>query len=153
VGSHRRELDVHRLQQTPDTIDHAVAVLLHVHPHARQLAQLPDRFGRNETTAQQPVLQVFGNAAGIDAIRLAALQGAHHRRIHQGQLESMLAAFQHIPDRYPVNTGRLHGDLFDFALAQPLAQTQQILGERSENCLFHLAIRLATNTSPDTNAD
>lgn len=41
VGSYRRELDVHRLQQTPDTIDHAVAVLLDVHAHACQFAQLP----------------------------------------------------------------------------------------------------------------
>jgi hypothetical protein len=65
----------------------------------------------------------------------------------------MLTAFQHIPDRYPVNTSGLHCDLFDFALAQPLAQTQQILCEGSENSFFDFAIRLAANAAPDTNAD
>lgn len=52
VGGDRTQLDVHRLQQPSDAIDRAIAVVLDMHAHPRQLPQLPDRLGRNEAAAQ-----------------------------------------------------------------------------------------------------
>jgi hypothetical protein len=81
------QLDIHRLQQTADPIDHTVAVALHLHPHARQVPQLANRSGRHEAAAQQPVLQKLGDPPRIDAVGLTAPQRAHHLRIHQQQVE------------------------------------------------------------------
>jgi hypothetical protein len=142
---HRRQLDVHRLQLARDAIDHAVAILLHMHSHARQFAPLPHPFGRDKTAPEQSVLHVLSDAARIDAICLAPLQGPHRGRVDQSQAQG--ASFENVPDRNPVDPSRFHRHLFHSALFEPFAQTSQILREGREHGFFHLHLRTAGNTS------
>jgi hypothetical protein len=53
MAGDRRQFEVHGFQQTAHTADQPVAILLHMHPHASQFAQLPDQSGPSSCPAKR----------------------------------------------------------------------------------------------------
>lgn len=66
-------------------------------------------------------------------LRLREMQRAGGRSgIHPPTLRWLPVALQRVPHRAPVLRRRLHHDLFDLLLAQPLSQEAQLAGNRAE---------------------
>jgi hypothetical protein len=76
------------------------------------------------------VLEQFGEPLGVEHVALAAGQDLHVVRVDQPQLERAL--IQDVPDRFPVRAGRLHRDVGDALVAEPVAQLLERAGERRE---------------------
>jgi hypothetical protein len=80
--------------------------------------------GRYEARPDQAVSEKFGEPHGIVDVGLAARHVLHMRGIRQYQLE--LAVIQDMPDRFPVDAGRLHRHMRAFVGSQPLGQSQKL---------------------------
>ena len=98
-------------------------------PRARQIAEFVDRRGRHKAAANQPVGQQVGNPHGIVHVGLATRHAADVQRVRQDELELPV---QHVPDRLPVDAGRLHRDMRAPVRREPVRQRQQIAGRRAE---------------------
>jgi len=119
--------------------------------HAHELAQPAQLPARRESAIQQTVLQVFGEAARIHAVRLPALQRGMVAGFYQHQIES--GPFADVPYRNPAHSRGLHDHLSDAMLPQPLAQPHKILGKRSKHCFFTFDIRTAVQPMADADRD
>src|SRR5207244_892386 len=61
------------------------------------------------------------------------------------------AGLQHVPDRRPVDPGRLHGDVGAAVGREPLGQGEQVAGGRAEGA--HLVSHAALRSDPRTGDD
>jgi len=90
---------------------------------AQQGAQgLGGRVG-HEAGAHQTMRQQIGQPSRIRHVGLAAGHVPHMRGV--GQHQDEVAVGQDVPDRLPVDAGRLHGDMRAAALGQPGGERQQ----------------------------
>lgn len=111
----------------------------------QQAAQLLRRLVRHEARPDQAMgLQVAQPVAVAD-VALAPRHILHVRRIRQHQLS--LAVVQHVPDRLPVNPGRLHHHVIDAVAIQPIRQRQQLTRRRLEGLHFLLDTTAASQSN------
>jgi hypothetical protein len=90
---------------------------------AQQLSQFLDLLVRNKTTTDQAVCQQVGDPGCIADIGLTTGNIFNVSGIRQNQFE--IAVAQNVPNRLPVNAGRLHGHMGATHLGQPRQQEQQ----------------------------
>jgi hypothetical protein len=91
----------------------------------------------HETALQQPVSQQIADPFAVFLVRLLSGNVPHVVRVSQKQREVTL---EHIPHRFPVNTGGFHSDLLDFRGIEPELQLLKIAPVSSEFLLTHLAL-------------
>ena len=96
---------------------------------AGQLAQLPDRPGRHEAGADQPVLDQLGDPGRVGHVGLPPRDVVQVGRVQQPALH---LALEQLPDRLPVAPGRLHPHPGHPEAGQPLGQQPQPGGRRGE---------------------
>ena len=132
-------------------LEEGLEAILQLHPIPRQLILAPGhrapqtlRDIRHKAERQLVRDQPFHQALGIREIslparpamirlRLREMQRAGGRPgVHSTTLRRLPVAFQRVPHRAPVLRGRLHHDLFDLVLDQPLGQEAQLAGRRAE---------------------
>jgi hypothetical protein len=87
---------------------------------AQQVAHLLGRFVGHEAGPDQPMRHQIGQPCGVVDVGLASRHVLHVGRVGQHQLE--LAVGQNVPDRLPVDAGRLHGDVRRAFRRQPIGQ-------------------------------
>src|ERR1700746_1578440 len=94
--------------------------------------------GRDEARSDQAMSEKFGKPHGIVDVGLAARYVFHMRGIRQYQLE--LPIIEDMPDRLPVDAGRLHRHMSTFVGSQPLGQSQKLRCRCSEGANFGPAL-------------
>ena len=145
LAQHRGELEVGVLQRFLDAL-HMAGLLAHeLLAGAQQGAQLLGRRLRHEARADQAVRQQVGQPDRIGDIGLAAGHVLDVGGVGQDQRE--VAIGEDMPDRLPVDTGRLHRDMGAAALCQPGGQRQQPGGCGVETA--HLGSGRAVDHNPD----
>src|SRR5262249_30589289 len=92
-----------------------------------EVAELADRLGRHEAGSQQPVLEQLAQPLRIGNIGLAPGHVLDVAGVAEKKLEVVL---EQVPDRLPVDTGRLHRHVRHAETLQPIAQCEQIGGHR-----------------------
>ena len=97
---------------------------------AQQAALFLRRGIGDETAADQAMRQQIGQPSCVVHVGLAAGHVLDMRRIGQGQRK--IAVAEDVPDRLPVDPGRLHHDVGAALGSQPLRQRQQLGGRRLE---------------------
>jgi hypothetical protein len=137
------ELEIGGLQQAPDAVDDAIAVLLQMDAAAFQPSCFANGNGRNEASRQPSMLQKFGDPAAINPIGLVPGQSAYLGRIDERQLELIAAGLQRIPDRNPIHTRRFHCHMPDPIVFQPSAQPLQIPTEGGEGLALFFVLAVA----------
>ncbi len=130
IGDHVRQLDVGRLQQFMHAVggfdpisDEALAM-------AREIAQVADRWRRNEACADKPVREKVRDPLAVLHVGLAARHRLDVVRIGQDYFE---AALEQVEDRFPVHARGLHRHMRARRLCQPLVKPEQFAGRRAES--------------------
>jgi hypothetical protein len=90
VGSHHTQLQIGIFQRLLNAIDNAGALLRQDGPHPGEIVQFAKPTLRNETAAQQSMLQQLGDSLAVLEIRLLAGNRFQMLRIDQQQLELFL---------------------------------------------------------------
>src|SRR5258708_34782562 len=90
---------------------------------AQQLSQFLNLLFRNKAAADQAVRQQVGDPRRITDIGLATGNIFDVSGICENEFKT--AVTQNVPDRLPVNSGRLHGHMVATLLGQPREQRQQ----------------------------
>lgn len=101
--------------------------------------------GGHEAAPDEAVGEKIGDPHRVVHVSLPPGDVPAVRRVGEDQVE---AAFEHVPDRPPVNAGRLHGDVGDAVAGQPVRQLQQGRGRGREG----LDLLLDTLRRPDSGA-
>jgi hypothetical protein len=83
------------------------------------------------------VLEELGDPGDVLDVGLAA---GHLRDVLGVDQQDVEAALQEVPDRPPVDTGRLHGDVGDAFGGQPIGQGEQVRGVRAEGTRLLLGL-------------
>jgi hypothetical protein len=96
---------------------------------AGELAQFPDRRRWDERGPDQPVLDQLRDPHRIGDVGLASRNVAHVHGVEQLALHRVLERVEHRPPEHP---GGLHSDHRHLVRDQPIAQGQQLDGERAE---------------------
>jgi hypothetical protein len=124
VGREGRRLDTRLLQhplRPPGLVGPLLDQLL---PVADEGAQ-PDDVGRShEAVAQEPVLDELSQPAGVAHAGPAAGQRPDVVDVDQQDVDA-LQSFERVPDRSPVDPGRLHRHLGDPLGGEPVAELAQ----------------------------
>ena len=124
VGNDRGQLDVGLLQRRLNPLGVTDDLARQLAPRAGQVARVLDRLRRHETGADQPVGEKVGDPGRIVGVALAARHVANVRGVGENQAEVVA---QHVPDRLPIDAGRLHRHMRDLGLGQPRRQRQKAL--------------------------
>ena len=122
VGGDAGQLDVGPLQHLLDAVGHRRLLGDELGPLPRQVAQLADRLRRHEAPGQEPVGQQLGDPLGVLDVGLAPRDLPHVAGVDQRQVEPPL---QQVPDRLPVDAGRLHRGVGDPLGGEPVGQLQE----------------------------
>jgi autotransporter passenger strand-loop-strand repeat protein len=120
VADHRVQLDVGLFERLLNALNVPRCFTHQLLAGAHQRAQFLDVFLRNKTRPDQPARQQISDPHGVVHVRLAARNALDVRRIGHDQLE--IAVAQDLPDRCPIDPGRLHRDMRAPALRQPRQQ-------------------------------
>jgi hypothetical protein len=126
----RVELDVGILQRLLKALDMAASFANKLLAGAQQAAQFLGLGIRHEAAADQPVGHQIGQPSGVIDIGLAPRDVLDVSGI--GQHQGKIAVAQNVPNRLPVNAGRLHRDVRAPLACQPFRQGQKILCRRPE---------------------
>ena len=130
VGEDPVELDVRVLERLLQP-QHVARPLAHeLLAGAQERAQLRRRAVRDEAGPDQAVRQQLGQPGRVAHVRLAARDVLDLGRVGQDQREPALG--QDVPDRPPVDAGRLHRDVGAAVLRQPRGQLEQARGRGGE---------------------
>ena len=130
LGHDAVELDVGVLERLLQP-QHVARPLAHqLLAGAQERAQLPGRAVRDEAGADQAVRQQLGQPGRVVHVRLAARDALDLGGVGQDQGEAALG--QDVPDRLPVDAGRLHRDAGAAVLRQPRGELQQARGGGGE---------------------
>jgi len=97
-------------------------------PGPGEVTQMPDRLGRDERGPDQPVRRQLGQPGGVRDIGLAAGQVLGVSGIDEHHLERPV--LEHVVERLPVVTGRLHRHARHCGVDQVVAQRQDVAGHR-----------------------
>jgi hypothetical protein len=147
VAEQAGDLDIGLLQRLVDALHVPRLVANQLLARAHQGAQLLGGNIGNKARPDQAVREELPQPCGIVHVALATRHILHVRRIgqHQGKI---FIARQHLPDRLPVDAGRLHDDVSDAVLRQPIQQLQQTFRGRGKNLRVggHLAFLRNANT-------
>jgi hypothetical protein len=132
-----------------EAVGHGGALSDQLGPLPGEVAQLPDRPGRNETGAEQPVLKQLRDPLAVFRVGLAAGDRLDVLRLDDEDRESRL---QEVGHRLPVDARRFHGDLGHPASDHPVGQAQQIHGHgpKGTDLLIDPAVG---SQPPDAGAD
>ncbi len=110
-----------------------------------KLTQFSLRFDGNETAAKQTVLEKIGNPFGIIGIGLSARYSFHMSGIDNHGFK--ISRFKNVVQWLPVGCRTFHGDHLAIVLNQPIRQTKEFFGGRSEfsKFLFSAAPKTGNN--------
>ena len=149
VADHRVELDVGLFERLLDPLDMAGLLAGQLLACAQQRTQFLGRLVRNEARPDQPAGQQIGDPCRVVHVGLSAGHVLDVRRIGDDQLECAVA--QDVPDRLPVDAGRLHRHVRAARCRQPVQQRLKA-GRR---CLERpaLALDLSLRHDPHTGND
>jgi hypothetical protein len=129
VAEQAGQLEVGVLQRLPDPQG-----VLRDLPHellagAGEIAQLLDGGGRDEAAADEPVGETIGDPGRIGHITLPPRDVAERLGVGEDQLE---CAFEDVPDRSPVHSGRFHRDMGTAVSGKPVAGGEEFRRRRAE---------------------
>jgi len=116
---------------------------------ARELAQVADRRGRDETRLDQAVAQQVRQPLAILHVGLAPGHGLHVLRVDQRDGAGL--TLQDVVDRPPVHAGRLQRDLRHPVAVEPVAQGQEVRRHRAER--LHPALHRAVGRGDEDAGD
>ena len=123
------ELDIGVLQGLLEPLDVAGPFAHDLLAGTQQTAHLLGLGVRHEAASDQSVGQKIGQPCRVVHVGLAARHVLHMRRVGQQQREIAIA--EDVPDRLPVNSGRLHDDMGAALRGQPFRQFEQRPGRCS----------------------
>jgi hypothetical protein len=144
VGYQRGDFDVRFLEERLEAILELDTIPRQLILASGHRAPQPLRHIRHKAEGQLVRDQPFHEALGIREISFPAGPAVIRLRLREMQrpggrsgvpptpLRGLPVALQRVPHRAPVLRGRLHHDLFDLVLDQPLAQEAQLAGRRAE---------------------
>jgi len=130
VRDDRVELDVGILQRLLQALDMAASFANELLAGTQQAAQFLCLGIRHKAAADQPMGHQIGQPGGVVDIGLAPRNVLDVPGIDQHQGKIVVA--QNVPNRLPVDAGRLHRDVRALLACQPLRQGQEILCRRPE---------------------
>lgn len=112
-------------------------------PRARQVTQVLDRRLRHEARADEAVGEEVGDPHRVVHVGLATGYVLDVARVREDEVE---VAVQHVPDRLPVHTRRLHRDVGDRVRGEPFREGEQLLRRRAEG--LHVLLVRAVGHDP-----
>ena len=140
VGNDRGELDVGFLQRRLNPLGVTDDLARQFAPRPGQVAQFLNRLRRHETGADETVGEEIGDPRRIVGVALAARHIANARGVGENQAEVLA---QHVPDRLPIDAGRLHRHVRHLGFGQPRRRRQKALrrGRKPTQLRLNLAAR------------
>ena len=133
IRKHDAELEVGVFEHLLDALGVGAPLAHELLAGARERAQLLHGSRRHEAGPDQAVRQQVGQPRRVVDVGLAAGHVLYVRGVGQHQLE---VAFEHMPHRFPVHAGGLHGDVLDAEGFEAVGQGQQPRGGISEGAHF-----------------
>ena len=129
VGDHGAQFQVGIFQDFVQPIDHCRALLLQDGAIACQIPQLTEGEGRHEASTEEAALQQLRDPLGVRDIGLPSRHLFHVARIDQHEGDRRL---QHVPHRFPQDTGRLDRGVRHARFLEPRGQGPQVVRHRAK---------------------
>ena len=127
VRDDRHELDVGILERLLNALNVLRNLACQLRSRPCQIAKVLNWGWRHKARPDQAVRKQVGDPDRVIDVALAAGNIADVSSIREHKLEP---ALQHVPDRLPVDAGRLHRHVRDALPRQPIRQLQKIARRR-----------------------